>query len=156
MDNTLPVNLKYCTFYFFCGVVEPPTFWVAPCQVCHVVKGSELKGCCITENAHLSTKLCFSSRNIYVLTIMLKLKISCDVGVTSPPQQLLPQQSSEEEPVALTISRGKEDVSTFFKVPHHLDPTNNNFQDLKRKTDFVLVYEEDKRDAVRGQLPTVN
>ena len=69
---------------------------------------------------------------------------------------LLPQKSEEEEPVPLIISRGKEDVSTFFKVQDHLSPTNTYSQDQKRKTDFVLVYEEDKRDAVRCQLPTVN
>ena len=68
---------------------------------------------------------------------------------------LLPQKSEEEEPVPLIISRGKEDVSTFFKVQDHLSPTNTYSQDQKRKTDFVLVYEEDKRDAVRCQLPTV-
>jgi len=55
-------------------------------------------------------------------------------------KQLLPQQSSEEEPPALTISRGKEDVSTFFK-------------DQKRKTDFVLVFEEEKKDAALCLLP---
>ena len=48
------------------------------------------------------------------------------------------QQSSEEH-VPLEISIGKEDPTTFFK-------------DQKRKIDFVLVYEEDKKD-VHIELP---
>jgi len=48
------------------------------------------------------------------------------------------QQSSEEH-VPLQISRGKDDPTTFFK-------------DQKRKIDFVLVYEEDKKD-VHVELP---
>ena len=48
------------------------------------------------------------------------------------------QQSSEEH-VPLEIFCGKEDPTTFFK-------------DQKRKVDFVLVYEEDKKD-VHVDLP---
>ena len=48
------------------------------------------------------------------------------------------QQFSEEH-VPLEISRRKEDPTTFFK-------------DQKRKIDFVLVYEEDKKD-VHIELP---
>ena len=47
-------------------------------------------------------------------------------------------QSSEEH-VPLQICRGKEDPTTFFN-------------DHKRKIDFVLVYEEDKKD-VHVELP---
>ena len=36
--------------------------------------------------------------------------------VLLPPQQLVPQQSSEEEHAPLTIERGTEDPTTFFKV----------------------------------------
>ena len=60
-----------------------------------------------------------------------------------PLQQLVPQQSSEEDHAPLTIERGTEDPTTFFKVLPHISfkltfaPT----QDGKRKIDFVLVFE---------------
>ena len=61
----------------------------------------------------------------------------------APLQQLGPQQSSEEDHAPLTIERGTEDPTTFFKVLFSLrfkfkfDST----QDGKRKIDFVLVFE---------------
>ena len=92
-----------------------------------------------------------------------------------PLQQLVPQQSSEEDHAPLTIERGTEDPTTFFKVLSHISfkftiaPT----QDGKRKIDFVLVFEvsqlgfrevpnshrdtfhpkEDKKDAALCLLP---
>ena len=61
-----------------------------------------------------------------------------------PLQQLLPQQSSEEDHAPLTIERGTEDPTTFFKVLFPLFQIKFKFhltQDGKRKIDFVLVFE---------------
>ena len=64
--------------------------------------------------------------------------------VLLPRQQLVPQQSSEEEQAPLTIERGTEDPTTFFKVKwqHTKEKIFNPWsQDGKRKIDFVLVFE---------------
>ena len=61
-----------------------------------------------------------------------------------PLQQLVPQQSSEEDHAPLTIERGTEDPTTFFKVHSLPSVANSSFaptQDGKRKIDFVLVFE---------------
>ena len=61
-----------------------------------------------------------------------------------PLQQLLPQQSSEEDHAPLTIERGTEDPTTFFKVlfpPFQIKFKYHSTQDGKRKIDFVLVFE---------------
>ena len=68
---------------------------------------------------------------------MISSKNSSDQIMIYSFQQVF-QQSSEEH-VPLEIFRGKEDPTTFFK-------------DQKRKIDFVLVYEEDKKD-VHIELP---
>ena len=92
-----------------------------------------------------------------------------------PLQQLVPQQSSEEDHAPLTIERGTEDPTTFFKVLPHVSfkLTFAATQDGKRKIDFVLVFEviqlrfrlhrsshrdnfhpkEDKKDAALCLLP---